>query len=95
MLKTKIMSGMSSITGQISVSGITRPSWAHCEFTLSGQFAVKKCSTGLPPSINDPNDSDSDVEIEDEADEDSNGVCRVSGSDRDSCLPYSGGIFRE
>ncbi len=30
--------------------------------------------TGLPPSLNDPNDSDSDFEAEDEDDEDSNGL---------------------
>ncbi|KAF7977701.1 hypothetical protein HWV62_2962 [Athelia sp. TMB] len=46
----------------------------HRPANLSEWNAVANVGTltGLPPSINDPNDSDSDSEPEDEADEDSN-----------------------
>lgn len=42
-----------------------------CVFFLA--ISYPQLRTGLPPSINDPNDSDSDSEPEDEDDEDSNG----------------------
>lgn len=46
----------------------------HRPANLSEWNAVANVGTltGLPPSVNDPNDSDSDSEPEDEADEDSN-----------------------